>query len=137
MRECPLYVLSCAIRTKYECNVLCDTRMISPIYTFNRFADQCIVRESSFTGAFDFFVNTSSSTDRRTAFTSNYFRSFRNPISHSINMSLDDVENIKKRIENFKKTLIELTETNEIIDSPAEHVVREMSAEVIDSNPYR
>lgn len=52
-------------------------------------------------------------------------------------MSLDDVENIKKRIENFKKTLIELTETNEIIDSPAEHVVREMSAEVIDSNPYR
>jgi len=51
-------------------------------------------------------------------------------------MSLDDVENIKKRIENFKKTLMELTETSGKIDSPAEHKVREMSAEVVDSNPY-
>jgi hypothetical protein len=51
-------------------------------------------------------------------------------------MSLEDVENIKKRIENFKKTLLELTETPSVQEA-AEHKVREMSAEVVDSNPYR
>lgn len=53
-------------------------------------------------------------------------------------MSLEDVENIKKRIENFKKTLMELTETPPAgVDPVAEHKVREMSAEVVDTNPYR
>jgi len=51
-------------------------------------------------------------------------------------MSLEDVENIKKRIENFKKTLMELTEAPGSQET-AEHKVREMSAEVVDSNPYR
>jgi len=52
-------------------------------------------------------------------------------------MSLEDVENIKKRIENFKKTLMELTEAPPPgVDPSAEHKVREMSAEVVDSNPY-
>ncbi|XP_022174397.1 ubiquitin-like modifier-activating enzyme 5 [Myzus persicae] len=51
-------------------------------------------------------------------------------------MSLEDVENIKKRIENFKKTLIELTEAPGTKETAAEHKVREMSAEVVDSNPY-
>ncbi|XP_050422016.1 ubiquitin-like modifier-activating enzyme 5 [Adelges cooleyi] len=50
-------------------------------------------------------------------------------------MSLEDVENIKKRIENFKKTLIELTETSQS-NNETEHTIREMSAEVVDSNPY-
>ncbi|XP_060869699.1 ubiquitin-like modifier-activating enzyme 5 [Metopolophium dirhodum] len=50
-------------------------------------------------------------------------------------MSLEDVENIKKRIENFKKTLMELTEAPGSQET-AEHKVREMSAEVVDSNPY-
>ncbi|XP_025195176.1 ubiquitin-like modifier-activating enzyme 5 [Melanaphis sacchari] len=50
-------------------------------------------------------------------------------------MSLEDVENIKKRIENFKKTLMELTEAPGVHEV-AEHKIREMSAEVIDSNPY-
>ncbi|XP_001952581.1 ubiquitin-like modifier-activating enzyme 5 [Acyrthosiphon pisum] len=50
-------------------------------------------------------------------------------------MSLEDVENIKKRIENFKKTLMELTEAPDSQET-AEHKVREMSAEVVDSNPY-
>ncbi|KAF0772072.1 Uncharacterized protein FWK35_00002900 [Aphis craccivora] len=50
-------------------------------------------------------------------------------------MSLEDVENIKKRIENFKKTLMELTEAP-VMTETAEHKVREMSAEVVDSNPY-
>lgn len=50
-------------------------------------------------------------------------------------MSLEDVENIKKRIENFKKTLLELTETP--VKNESEHKIREMSAEVVDSNPYR
>lgn len=52
-------------------------------------------------------------------------------------MSLEDVENIKKRIENFKKTLLELTESPNVGVPAAEHKVREMSAEVVDSNPYR
>jgi len=52
-------------------------------------------------------------------------------------MSLDDVENIKKRIENFKKTLMELTETPGKMESSTEHELRKMSAEVVDSNPYR
>lgn len=53
-------------------------------------------------------------------------------------MSLEDVENIKKRIENFKKTLMELTETTTPGNTEsAEHKIREMSAEVVDSNPYR
>lgn len=52
-------------------------------------------------------------------------------------MSLEDVENIKKRIENFKKTLMELTEAPGAQEAAAEHKVREMSAEVVDSNPYR
>lgn len=51
-------------------------------------------------------------------------------------MSLEDVENIKKRIEHFKKTLMELTETPSPNES-TEHKIREMSAEVVDSNPYR
>lgn len=51
-------------------------------------------------------------------------------------MSLEDVENIKKRIENFKKTLLELTEAPGA-QVTAEHKIREMSAEVVDSNPYR
>ncbi|KAL5240215.1 hypothetical protein ACI65C_007625 [Semiaphis heraclei] len=50
-------------------------------------------------------------------------------------MSLEDVENIKKRIENFKKTLMELTEAPGA-QVTAEHKIREMSAEVVDSNPY-
>lgn len=49
-------------------------------------------------------------------------------------MSLEDVENIKKRIENFKKTLLELTESNV---KPLDHKIRDMSTEVVDSNPYR
>lgn len=49
-------------------------------------------------------------------------------------MSLEDVENIKKRIEDFKKTLMELTEPKV---EPSEHIIRDMSAEVVDSNPYR
>lgn len=52
-------------------------------------------------------------------------------------MSLEDVENIKKRIENFKKTLIELTESPNINGTTEQHKIREMSAEVVDSNPYR
>ncbi|XP_050537563.1 ubiquitin-like modifier-activating enzyme 5 [Daktulosphaira vitifoliae] len=48
-------------------------------------------------------------------------------------MSLEEVENIKKRIENFKKTLIELTATE---NNETHHTIREMSAEVVDSNPY-
>lgn len=52
-------------------------------------------------------------------------------------MSLEDVENIKKRIEYFKKTLMELTETTPGNAESAEHKIREMSAEVVDSNPYR
>lgn len=51
-------------------------------------------------------------------------------------MSLEDVENIKKRIENFKKTLIELTESPNINGTTEQHKIREMSAEVVDSNPY-
>lgn len=51
-------------------------------------------------------------------------------------MSVEDVENLKKRIENFKKTLIEITES-QIQNEPTEHKIREMSAEVVDSNPYR
>lgn len=52
-------------------------------------------------------------------------------------MSLEDVENIKKRIENFKKTLIELTELPSANGTAEQHKIREMSAEVVDSNPYR
>lgn len=54
-----------------------------------------------------------------------------------VNMSLEDVENIKKRIENFKKTLIELTESPNINGTVEQYKIREMSAEVVDSNPYR